>query len=439
MPNKQQSCDSSSHTIWRAARAALALAIMCALTGVFAQSAQAQTFRVIHTFTGGADGASPAAGLTMDAAGDLYGTTCAGGHTGSNCGSPLCGNGCGTVFKLKHFASNWVLNPLYSFVGNDGQNPEGRVALAPDGTLYGTTYRGGGGGCGVGCGIVFQLRPSAADQYQPAALVPWNEAVLYRFTGLSDGAQPQGDLTFDQLGKIYGTAQGGGNGLGVIYELTPSEGGWAETVLYSVQDRRGSPTGGVIFDSSGNLYGANNLGGQYDDGAVYQLSPSGSGWTEQNLYSFTGGTDGWFLWGGLMIDSSGNLYGTTSAGGSGGGGTVFELTPSSGGWNFTTLYGLPGTGLGGGPFEKLVMDAAGNLYGTSTGGGKYGYGTVFKLTPSSGGWTYTSLYDFACGPDGGYPISNLVFDANGNLYGTTYECGVQGSGGGFGVVFEITP
>ena len=142
-------------------------------------------------------------------------------------------------------------------------------------------------------------------------------------------------------------------------------------------------------------------------------------------------------WAGLIIDPSGNLYGTTTGGGSGSGGTVFELTPANVGWTFKTLYSFSGNG--GGPSDKLVMDAAGNLYGTTYIDGAYGYGTVFKLTPSNGGWTYTSLHDFTGGSDGANPISSLVFDANGNLYGTASQGGTGNCPGGCGVVFEITP
>ena len=219
----------------------------------------------------------------------------------------------------------------------------------------------------------------------------WNETVLNRFDK-NDGWNPRGDLIFDQAGNIYGTTyRGGGDNCGVIYELTPSGGGWEETVLYSAQggapcgvstpssglspkamlhsaQRNGDgsdPVGGVVFDRSGNLYGVFEVDGPYGGGAVYELSPTGSGWTEQILYGFTGGSDGYSPLAGLTIDSAGNLYGSASAGGSGGCGTVFELTSGSGGWTFNTIYSFPGAPGGCSPQIKLTIDAAGNLYGTT--------------------------------------------------------------------------
>jgi uncharacterized repeat protein (TIGR03803 family) len=422
--------------------AAFALAMVFALAIVATPAVQAQTYKVIYNFTGGADGGSPWAGLTIDAAGDLYGTTIGGGAGNS-----------GTVFELTDSGSGWSLATLYSFQGgDDGAGPQGRVAIAQDGSLYGTTA-GAGFGCTFhGCGTVFHLTPPQAD----AASVPWNETVLHRFTGTIDGGNPQGDLTFDAAGNIYGTTMFGGclpsfcgweyGGYGVVYKLTTSAAGWTETVLHAFQwnEDGGYPLGGVVFDGAGNLYGVVEGGHPY--GLVYQLSPSGSGWTKQTLYEFPGGGHGADPYGGLIRDPSGNLYGTTQYSAPYGTGTIFELTPSNGGWAFNTLYVLPPCGFlvssycGEGPMDKLMMDAAGNLYGTTREGGAIAYGSVFKLTPSNGGWTYTTLHDFN-GDDGRVPVSSLVFDANGNLYGTT---AAGGSGGdcpawGCGVVFEITP
>ena len=229
------------------------------------------------------------------------------------------------------------------------------------------------------------------------------------------------------------------SGCGVVYKLTPSGSGWTETLLYSFVGNEGEqPIGGVVFGRSGNLYGVFEQGGPAGRGAVYQLSPSGGSWTEQTLQGVDGRDDGAYPVGGLIIDSSGNLYGTTSCCGYGGGGTAFELMPGSGGgWTFNTLYRLPGNGVGLGPVDKLLMDGAGNLYGTSYQGGDIygGRGAVFKLSFSNGRWWYTSLHDFSGPPnDGAEPHSNLVFDASGNLWGTTTRGGQHDAG----VVFEIT-
>jgi uncharacterized repeat protein (TIGR03803 family) len=419
----------SPRNLLRTGPAALASAVVFALAIIATPIAQAQTFTVIHTFTDGGDGAQPYAGLTMDAAGNLYGTANGGGAQG------VCSSyGCGTVFKLTKRGASWVLTPLYSFAGgDDGEHPQSRVTIVRDGTLYGTTFDGGSSGGGT----VFHLRPSAAAP--KSALAPWNHTVLYNFDAFNSGFEPQGDLTFDPSGNIYGTAEDGGiNVGGTIYELTPLGGTWTQTVLYS-PSYQAFPRGGVIFDGSGNLDGVLSDGGQHGLGAVYQLSPSGSNWTEQTIYNFFEAVDGIVPFGGLIIDPSGNLYGTTFTGGSDEGGTVFELTSANGGWTLNTLYNLTGSP-GCGPQDKLVMDAAGNLYGTTYCDGAYELGSVFKLTPSNGAWTYTSLHDFTGGSDGKHPLCSLVFDANGNLYGTTTGGGSSACvTDGCGVAFEITP
>jgi uncharacterized repeat protein (TIGR03803 family) len=399
----------------------LPVLLVCAFINT--QRARAQTFSVLHTFTGQmGDGASPYAGVTLDGAGNLYGTTGFGGGY-YNCGIDF---GCGSVFRLTHRDSAWILRPLYSFApipgDNDGAFPQGRVIFGPDGSLYGTTTYGGGGACSEfanGCGTVFNLKPSATAC--KTAVCQWTETVLYRFAGGTDGSFPQGDLVFDHAGNVYGTAGGGGLGDGVVYKLASSNGDWTESILYRFTGGRdgGLPVGGVIFDKSGNLFGATESGGAYGYGAVYKLTPVGSGWIETVLYSFSGGADGFSPFAGLIFDSSGDIYGTTALGGGGSdhGGTVFMLSPSNGNWAYTLIYSFKG---GGGPEGSLAMDAADNLYGTTYQDGAYESGSAFKLTPENGGWTYTSLHDFTGGADGGEPVSNLILDANGNLYGTTW-------------------
>lgn len=436
----------SSQTSRQAPAFALASAIGLLLAMLWAP-ASAQTISVLHSFTGAVDGGYPQAGLTMDRAGNLYGTTSKGGLTGS-----CSGAGCGTVFRMVRKGSSWVLFPLYDFPGGaDGQEPEARVIVGPDGTLYGTTLTGGEGRCAVenGCGVVFNLRPAASAC--KAALCPWTETVLYRFSGGTDGGQPSsGDLVFDPAGNLYGATVTGGYfggdcaafGCGVIYKLTPSNGSWTESVIYAFMgDADGAnPQGPVIPDASGNLYGITATGGTstcdafYSCGTVFQLSPSQSGWTKSILYSFTGINDGGFPFAGLSFDGSGNLYGSTSSYGQGGGGTVFELTPSNGSWAFSIAYGLTGP-YQGGPWGPLVLDQAGDLYGAALHDGAYGAGSVFELKSSDGSWLFTDLYDFDGGKYGSYPYDGLVLDAHGNLYGTA----AFGGQSGYGVVFAITP
>jgi uncharacterized repeat protein (TIGR03803 family) len=407
-----------------------ALAIMLVLTCVATQLAQAQTFKVIYTFDGQTDGANPYAGVTIDKAGNLYGTNTAGGTEGY-----------GTVFKLKLKGESWILSPLYNFTGgSDGKNPQSRVIIGPDGALYGTTFNGGGKGCGVnGCGIVFSLRPPMAAC--KAAMCPWKETVLYQFSGGTDGGEPTGDILFDKAGNIYGTTEIGGMahrcgglGCGAVFELSRSGSSWTETVLYQFSGGTDGafPNSGVIFDDSGNLYGTTDSGGSSAYGTVFKLTHSGSGWTEQVLYNFLGLNDGSQPDSGLILDSQGNLYGTTLLNGTGGGGTVFQLTPSNGNWTINVLYGLSGIA---GPIANLNMDAAGNLYGTTFQDGVHLVGSLLKLSPSRGGWIYSSLHDFTGGNDGQLPISSIVFDSNGNLYGTASS----GGSSGLGVVVEITP
>jgi uncharacterized repeat protein (TIGR03803 family) len=412
-----------------AATGAVALAIVFALTMVASQAVQAQTFKVIHNFTGAQDGSFPLAGVTMDKAGNLYGTASSGG------------NGNGTVYRLKRSGSNWIVQPLYSFNQTDGAFPEARVIFGPDGTLYGTTTYGGT----ANEGAVFRLRPPATAC--KTALCPWVETVLYDFSGGNDGASPgYGDLLFDQAGNIYGTTGAGGlltcypGGCGTVYELTPSGGGWMESVLYSFGTGGGAdgafPFNGLIPDSAGNLYSTTSGGGTLGVtglGTVFQLTPPGSGWTENILYDFQNATGNPSA--GLVFDQNGNLYGATTNGGSGGGGTVFQLTLSGGTWNLTTLYNFTGSP-GCGPYGTLAIDAAGDtLYGTTYCAGANNAGSIFKLTNAGGSWTYTPLHDFADGSDGGYPTSSVILDANSNLYGTATQGGSQGRG----VAWEITP
>jgi hypothetical protein len=415
------------------------LAAFCALT----TEAPAQTFNVIYAFRGGNDGAFPYAGVTMDGAGRLYGTTYAGGAY-TTCGH---GEGCGVVYQLVYRGSGWSINPLHQFgETNDGAQPEARVVFGPDGTLYGTTSSGGNyiQTCGLFgedgyCGTVFNLRPPPS--VCKTALCPWLETVIYRFNG-TDGNQPaSADLTFDHAGNAYGTTSASGvpacldAGCGNVFELSPSGGGWNESVLYqfTAEFETGNygPTNRVIFDNAGNLYGT-------VVGGVFELTPGEGGWLENLIYPFGEFSNGGNA--GLITDQSGNFYGVSANGGEYGAGTAFELSPSGSGWTPTILYNFGQGTSGSTPLSTLVMDAAGNLYGTTQLGGQFGFGTAFKLTRSQGSWLYTSLHDFTSGSDGGNPYGQLILDDAGNVFGTT-EAGGNAcrQGPGCGVVFEITP
>jgi len=402
--------------------------------------AQAQTYTVIHNFLGGPDGNEPAYGLTIDQYGTLYGSTFE------------ADEGTGNIYRLRYRNGFWQLNPLYVFTGgphSPGAVPYAGVIIGPAQVLFGTTAFGGEGNCAtwggtVGCGTAFKLQPPVS--FCINATCSWLETRLFEFNGSSGGAMPYGGVPiFDQAGNMYGTTYGGGNGscaggCGLVYELSPSNGGWTENVLYmfsgSTHNDGANPWAGVVFDQAGNLYGTNELGGANGYGTIYELSPSGSGWTEKILYNFQGQTDGGMPYAGLVFDRAGNLYGATTVGGNGQGGTLFQLAPQGSNWNYQPLCSFTRQmgEFAGGPVATPAMDSAGNLYGATSGDGAYGFGEVFKATNSGSGWTCTALYNFTGGNDGRLPRSNLVLDTNGNVYGTA-----AGGQLTYGVVFEITP
>jgi uncharacterized repeat protein (TIGR03803 family) len=398
---------------------ALLTAIVCTLPVVCRQSAHAQTLTVLHNFTGGLDGRYPEAALTLDRAGNLYGTAAGGGL------------GYGTAFKLTRRSQGWVFNTLYMFQSSDGGGPMAPLIFGPDGALYGTTSTGGGGGGPYGG--IFSLRPPPT--FCAAVSCSWTETTLYRFTGGMDSEAPEGHLIFDQAGNLYGTAFGsyvvhegglGGYQNGTVWELVHSGGSWTFNVLYGFPGPPdgANPNGGVTFDRTGNLYGTTVHGGSQRLGSVFQLTPSGSSWSEQTLYSFPGNNQGTFPLAGLVADQAGNFYGATFIDG-----WVFELTPSGGGWNYNNIYELSG-----GPQSDLTIDAQGNLYGTSPAGGQ-GQGFVFKLSQVGGVWTFTDLHDFAGADDGAYPGGSVILDASGNIYGVTS----QGGTFGYGTAWMLTP
>ena len=415
-----------------AASTALLIGIV---TLMLAPGAWAQSkYKTLHRFKGGRDGALPYAGLVFDNAGNLYGTTVDGGDL--TCNAPY---GCGTVFKLApNPDGSWTESVLHRFTGvGDGAAPYAGLIFDAAGNLYGATSTEGV--VDYCCGTVFKLTPNPDGS--------WTETLLYVFQGLgspSDGATPVARLLFDRAGNLYGLTKEGGNGGGVFFELTPnSDGSWTYTRLYFFLENPDDafyPCAGLIFDAAGNLYSTAEAGSVNNNsgGAVFKVSPNSDGtWTLSYIHKFPyHSKTGSQPYGGLIFDAASNLYGTTSAGDTYGYGNIFKLTPNSNGsWTEHVLHHFTGGKDGANPYSGLIFDAVGDLYGTAYQGGATGFGVVFKLTPTStGGWSYHVLHAFADKP-GADPYADLIFDAAGNLYGTTYGDGSKT----FGSVFEITP
>ena len=444
-----------------AASAALMIVIVIFMLvpGAGAQS----KYKTLHQFTTSGDGSLPYASLILDAAGSLYGTASHGGAYGY-----------GVVFKLtSNQDGQWTESVLYSFAGGtDGTYPGAPLLFDSVGNLYGTTRYGGTGTCALsgpsGCGTVFELTPNRDGS--------WSETVLYSFTGVPDGFVPAfGGLTFGKSGNLYGTTHYGGkvsrnctNGCGTVFQLEANlDGSWTESVLYRFDEPNGwNAFGPVVFDE-GNIYGTtSNGGGSHGPncppypgcGAVFELTqnPDGS-WTEKILHRFRGqdNGDGGISYGGLTLAPSGILYGTTGWGAHPGTGGLFTETPqSNGSWKYHWSHSFQGGKDAAVPWGTLILDAAGNLYGTTLEGGSgpcqvrrptrmiadngraygNGCGTVFKLTPRKGAWSERVLHSFKNHP-GAYPHAGVILDTSGNLYGTT----TGDASTTFGTVFEITP
>jgi uncharacterized repeat protein (TIGR03803 family) len=314
------------------------------------------------------------------------------------------------------------------------KNEPGTLIFDSAGNLYGMTSVGGGHNGGT----VFKLSPGSDGV--------WTETVLHRFNPLNhkDGGNPfpSAGLVFDSAGNLYGaTTSGGEFERGTVFELTPgSNGTWTEKILhsfgpYATNGDGEQPLSSLVFDGAGNLYGTTSTGGADNAGTVFELSPVSGGWSEKVLHSFNV-EDGTNPIGGVVFDGAGNLYGTTFSGGRGSG-IVFELSPGSNGtWTETVLHRFKGGSDGGRPYAGLVLDKAGNLYGAAQ-GGIHGKGEVFALIPASGGgWTMTTIYSFIGAPgDGGVPLDALVVDATGSLYGRT----LYGGANKLGTVFKLAP
>ena len=384
-------------------------------TSAQSNPSSAVTEQVLYNFTGGSDGANPQASPVVDGAGDLYGSTYA------------AGNGFGTVFELAPNGSGgYAESTLYRFVGGgDGANPVD-VTMDSAGKLYGTTTNGGAGN-----GTVFDLVPNGSA---------YAESTLYNFGSNGDGANPYAGLIMDSAGDLYGTTNVGGYyGYGSVFELTPdSLGGYTESIIYSFTGGSGgqNPRTNLTMDNVGDIYGTSYYGGGNNEGIVFELIPNGSGFVETTIYNFIGGADGANPSSALIMDASGDLFGAAFGGGSGGYGTVFELTANgNGGYTESTVYTFSGGSDGANPQDLagMVLDTAGDLYGTTVNGGSNGYGTVFKLTPNgSGGYSESVVYSFGGGTDGENPVG-LTMGSAGNLYGMT----INGGSSGDGTVFKI--
>jgi uncharacterized repeat protein (TIGR03803 family) len=427
--------------------------------------------KVLYSFQGGTnDGSVPAGGVVFDKAGNLYGATTDGGM----------------VYQLAPPTKQgdpWTETILYVFQGNskgDGANPSGGLVIDSAGNLYGVTAYGGTGNCVllggvVGCGTVYEVSP---PKVKGGA---WTETVLYSFPTAKQGYLPNGDLVFDSAGNLYGaTTFGGTKGTtcdafyggqcGVVFELSPPKnkgGQWTEKVLHSFagiangqQTGDGAnPNGGLVLDSKGIVYGTTYIGGyncphnsDQGCGTVFELKPPPTqrgAWAETVLHRFKRDTsDGGNPMAGLRFDGVGYLYGTTLNGGPGQYGTVFSLRPppqGTGAWVETVLYGFDGDQQGANPEASLVFDAHGDLYGSAyRGSGGSQYGDVFRLKPPSGRgrrWSLSVLYGFHTTSGPGQPMSNIILDDTGNLYGTS-QYGGTGTGcgsGACGTVFEVSP
>ena len=399
--------------------------LLAFLIAYISASAPAQTFKVLHTFTGAPkDGEAPVGALVRDAAGNLYGVTNLGG-------SGTCGQfTCGTVYMLTKSGKEVG---VFSFTGQDGTFPEAGLFRDAAGNLYGTTEQGGVHGCNnnpPGCGTIFQLNKTG------------NKIRYFSFAG-TNGETPESPL-IEVSGSLYSTTSfGGTDGFGTVYKINTTG---KETILYSFEGASDGcdPYAGVTADSKGNLYGVASSDGCNGSGAAYEIDTAGNFHLLYQFIGFVGSEPD----SPMIFDSQGNLYGTAAIGGSsdqcsGGCGTVFELSQQNGTWLGHRLYSfcsLPDCADGEEPVGSLVRDnKTGNLYGATFFGDAYGYGTVFELDPSG---HETVLYSFTGASDGAYPGGGLTMDASGNLYGVALSggdisCNVQL--GGCGVVFELTP
>ena len=412
-----------------AAAAALVTAGLYLAPPAAAASARASGERVLYSFDG-PDGAGPLSGVTAGPGGVLYGTTDFGGRRGD-----------GDVFSLTPTGSGYTERALVRFTGANGAKPGGTVVIGAHGDLFGETVIGGA----AGGGTVFELVRAGSG---------FTEKVLHSFTG-ADGFQPIGPLVLDARGDLFGVTQfGGTGGQGVVYEMTPTANGYAEQVLHSFAASGGQPQAGITMAGNGTLYGTlYGFSQVHPDGTVFSIRPRKTGSVYTDLYNFKGGTDGANPFALLTVDTSGEIYGTTQYGGvppgTGiGNGTVFALTPTGSGYTERVLHSFTRQRGGFYPEAPLLLTSRGDLYGTTTQAGsgcRGGCGTIFELTPASpGSYTFRLVYAFAGAPDGTDPVfAGLAAGHSGQMFGTTRSGGTSTTctlvSPGCGTVYQITP
>jgi uncharacterized protein YceK len=425
-----------SYAVILAAPLAMAIAAL-----LFTTAAVAQTEQVLYNF-GGPDGAGPLWGVIAGAKGTFYGTTTFGGT----------GRG-GTVFKLTPEKSGYKEKQIHGFSGSDGEAPNGLVA-DKQGALYGSTFEGGNYNeyCPIGCGVVFKLTPKKSG---------YAFSVLYTFQGgTADAWEPFGALVLDKKGALYGISNFGcaENG-GCAFKLTPGKSGYTESIIYSFPNS--SLPAGIAIDKKGSLFVTTSYDGtgtcDGGCGAVYELTPSGSGYNGTVIYNFLDYADANYPFAPPTIDEkTGVIYGTTWYGGTYKSGTVFELVPSGSDYQESIIYSFDGGGYGNpdgfGSWAPVLLRPDGALYGTNPLGGGgcagIGCGSIFQLTPSGSGYSFQYIYNFSDPSNGAEPEwGPIIANHKGDLFGTTRSggsktsCGDGGPGGalGCGVVFKIVP
>jgi uncharacterized repeat protein (TIGR03803 family) len=386
--------------------------------------AHAASSNIVYSFAGDEDGEYADSELALDASGNIYGTTVQGGDFSA-----------GTVFQITPSGAHTV---LYSFTGGgDGGEPYKGVVIDSQGNLYGTTVVGGlslGPCIDSGCGVVYKVSQSGGK---------WTQSVIYSFTGGDDGFGPGGALVFDSHGNLDGmTPTGGANGLGTVFQLQPTASGpWQLRLLHTFAGGNDGATGSagrLLIGPKGDLFGVATAGGVNGAGTVFGLTPVTQGeWTSTTLYSFQGLSAAGFPYGGLVFDGQGSFFGTTYYDGANDLGTIYRLEFQHGAWHESTVHNFAGGADGSGPIATLAADASGNLYGTtSEGGTACSCGTIFKLTRMPHRqWAYSVVYRFRGAPDGAFPYNGLILNSSGTFFGAT----TQGGASDEGAIYQFTP